>query len=862
MRFMIIDGNSIINRAFYGIRMLNAPDGTPTNAVYGFLSIYRRLMGELSPDAVAVTFDLPEPTFRHKQYALYKAQRRPMPEELRSQIPLLKEVLDAMHVRRCELAGWEADDLLGTASRICEEKGIECVVVTGDKDSLQLIGPHTAVYHIKSRMGRQEVKVYDRDAFFEEYGFEPRGIVDLKALMGDPSDNIPGVPGVGEKTAMDLMAKYGSLEKVYGSLDEIKESIRKKLEAGRDSALMSYDLATIRRDAPMGLDPEDARLCPPDNDKLWRLFRRLDFKKFSDELGLHEPAGDGETSAQAAPEAEKLPLPGPEELKRTLGEGLWAVLYDGISDTWAVSDGKRGFLVTGEDRQTLELLALPEVRKAGYNVKDCQRRLLDLGIEARPWEFDCALAAYLLDPTAQGYELEDLCSRHCGFELLSGENEQLSLLGGDEGALVSRAAALIPLRSELLKKLEAQGLTRVMNEIELPLCPVLARMEKAGFLVDRKAITDFGTALSVEIDRLTGEIYSLCGTEFNINSPKQLGEVLFGKLGLPAPKKTKTGYSTNAEVLEKLRPANPAVGKILEYRELSKLKSTYTDGLLKVIGPDGRIHTSFQMTVTATGRLSSTEPNLQNIPIRRELGGEIRKMFVAPPGMVLVDADYSQIELRILAAISRDEAMTRAFKTGVDIHRATAAGVLGISPEEVTHEERSRAKAVNFGIVYGISAFSLSEDIHVSVAQARDYINAYMARYRGVADYMERTVREARESGAAVTLYGRRRPLPELASSNFNLRSFGERVARNMPIQGTAADIMKLAMIRVDSALRQADLGAQLLLQVHDELIVQCPEGAREQVAEILKKEMEGAAQLAVPLTAEVGWGPTWYAAK
>ena len=507
------------------------------------------------------------------------------------------------------------------------------------------------------------------------------------------------------------------------------------------------------------------------------------------------------------------------------------------------------------------------VKKTGFNIKDDIREALRQGLTTGGWEFDAALAAYLLDPARSGYGLYELSEDNCGFRIESGEEEggQLSLLS-DEGAELKRlsqeAAACLYLEKVLSPRLEAEGLMRVFRDIELPLCPVLAKMELAGFLVDRNALTALGDTLQVEIERLTAEIYSLAGGEFNINSPKQLGEVLFERLMLPAPKKTKTGYSTNADVLEKLKGRHRIIPLVLEYRELSKLKSTYADGLTKMIGTDGRIHTTFQMTVTATGRLSSTDPNLQNIPVRRALGGEIRKAFIAPEGMTLVDADYSQIELRILAHISGDAAMIEAYRTGEDIHRLTAASVLGIPPEEVTKEERGKAKAVNFGIVYGISAFSLSDDIGVSVSEARDYINAYMAKYRGVSDYMERTVLKAKEKGAAFTEYGRKRPLPELKSSNFNLRSFGERVARNMPIQGTAADIMKIAMINADRALSAECPGARLILQVHDELIAECPEADAEKVAAILKREMEGAASLAVPLTAEVNCGKTWYEAK
>ncbi|MBQ2602652.1 MAG: DNA polymerase I [Oscillospiraceae bacterium] len=868
MTVMVIDGNSIVNRAFFGIRMLNAPDGTPTNGIYGFLSILRRVMNDVRPDALAVAFDLHGPTFRKLKYDAYKAQRKGMPEELAVQMPILKEVLDAMNVSRCELSGWEADDLLGTISKKCAERGDRCVLVTGDRDSFQLIGGGTEVYHIKSRMGQTEVKVYDEEAFREEYGFEPINIIDLKALMGDASDNIPGVPGVGEKTAMDLIQRFTTVDRIYSELDslDIKDSVKKKLEAGKESAILSYDLATIRCDAPIEINIEDLGLKSVNNDALYALFTRLGFRKLISEYGLSEPAEEkAKPSDLKKPEKWEEYSEKTDELKKSLSgrlcgfrlneEKTAAALYPEGSDT--------AYIVSGE---ALLFALSPEVKKAGFNIKDDIREALRRGATAGGWEFDAALAAYLLDPARSGYGLYELSEDNCGFKIEAGEEGgQLSLLY-DEGAELKRlsqeAAACLYLAETLEPRLEAEGLERVFRDIELPLCPVLAKMELAGFLVDKNALSALGAALETEIERLTAEIYSLAGTEFNINSPKQLGEVLFERLMLPAPKKTKTGYSTNADVLEKLKGRHRIIPLVLEYRELSKLKSTYADGLTKMIGADGRIHTTFQMTVTATGRLSSTDPNLQNIPVRRELGGEIRKAFIAPEGMTLVDADYSQIELRILAHISGDEAMIEAYRTGEDIHRLTAASVLGIPPEEVTKEERGKAKAVNFGIVYGISAFSLSDDIGVSVTEARDYINAYMAKYRGVSDYMERTVREAKEKGAAFTEYGRKRPLPELKSSNFNLRSFGERVARNMPIQGTAADIMKIAMINADRALSAECPGARLILQVHDELIAECPEADAEKVAAILKREMEGAAKLSVPLTAEVKCGGTWYEAK
>ncbi len=887
MKLVVLDGNSIVNRAFFGVRPLNASDGTPTNAVFGFINILRRILSEEEPDGLCVTFDLPEPTFRHLKYDGYKATRHKMPEELAVQMPILKDTLDAMNIRRYELAGWEADDLLGTIAAKCAGAGWECVVCTGDRDSLQLVSDTTTVDLITTARGQTNTKRVTPEVFREEYGFDPIHMIDLKALMGDTSDNIPGVRGVGEKTAMALIQLYGSVARLYENMPEIYQSpdkkatpaLVKKLTEGRELAELSYDLAAIRREAPLEFKPEDNLLRPVDNDRLYEIFARLEFRKLIDTYKLTPPARAGATAEPMDFQSEcvTVNLADGDSLDRfraALKSGPAAVRFSEDGSLCAVrvdpEEGDAlGFLLDESSpvyRDALEALCAPEVRKSGHDVKDTLRRLGGMGLPMEGWVFDSAVAAYLLDPTASRYELSGLASRYCGFEIVdgAGEDGQFSLLGGVNlsSTLLSEAAAVACLRERLTGKLAENGLTWLFENAEMPLCPVLARMELAGFLVDRQALARFGKALSGQIDTLTEEIYALAGTKFNINSPKQLGEVLFERLSLPTGKKNSRGYSTNVDVLEKLRPLHPIVDKILEFRELSKLKSTYADGLGKVIAPDGRIHTNFQMTVTATGRLSSTEPNLQNIPIRKELGGEIRKMFVAPEGRTLVDADYSQIELRILAHISGDGHMKNAFLTGEDIHRSTAAQVLGIPPEQVTPQQRSHAKAVNFGIVYGISAFSLSEDIGVSVAEARDYINTYMAAYRGVADYMERVIAEARESGVVRTLYGRVRPMPELRASNFTVRSFGERVARNMPIQGTAADIMKIAMVGADRALRESGLDARLLLQVHDELIAECAEEDAEAVRRILIREMEGAASLTVPLTVEAHTGRNWYEAK
>ena len=847
MNLMILDGNSIVNRAFYGVRQLTAPDGTPTNAVYGFLAILQRILEEQKPDALCVSFDLKAPTFRHKAYEGYKAQRKGMPEELALQMPILKEVLDAMGIRRYELEGYEADDILGTASRICEERGWCCTVVTGDKDSLQLVSEKTTVCNVKTRMGQTEVIMYTPERFFEEYGFEPKRMVDLKALMGDSSDNIPGVPGVGEKTAMDLVQRYGTIEEIYKDISalDIKEGVRKKLAAGEESARKSFWLATILRDVPLDFKPEENLWDHNYQPGLYELFKRLGFHKFIEKWGL-QPAEGGESREQSAAMSKiDVDESGMEELLAAVrgAELVSVIAADGL-DCLEICDGKRVYTAAwnrcGDPfNQLLKLLFSPETKKVSHNVKNLMGLLLKEGLGTEGFVFDTALAAYLLEATENDYSLDRISVRYAGAEL--------------EGA-----EAAFQLYGPLDQKLRELHMDKLYYTVELPLCRVLADMEQAGFYVDRKALYEFGESLNSGIAALQESIWGEAGHAFNINSPRQLGEVLFDELMLPSGKKTKTGWSTNADVLEKLRGKHPIVDQVLEYRMLTKLKSTYADGLLKVISDDGRIHTNFQMTVTATGRLSSTEPNLQNIPVRKRLGAQIRKMFVASPGMTLVDADYSQIELRLLAHISGDEAMRDAFLSGEDFHAVTAAKVFNVPLEEVTPTLRSRAKAVNFGIVYGISAFSLAQDIGVWPSEAKAYMDAYLEKYHGVRDYMKAIVEQARAEGYVSTLYGRRRSLPELKSSNFNTRSFGERVALNMPIQGTAADIIKLAMVNVYRRLQSEGLRARLILQVHDELIVECPEDEAERVKEILKSEMENTAQLSVPLIVDAHIGHSW----
>ena len=881
MKLMVIDGNSLINRAFYGIRMLTTKDGQPTNAVYGFVNILLKLLDEEKPDALCVTFDRKAPTFRHLAYEGYKAQRKGMPDELAAQLPVLKDVLAAMNIPRYELDGWEADDLIGTIAARDTAAGWETVIVTGDKDSLQLVSDATRVKLVSTRMGQTTTKEMTPETFREAYGFDPVHIVDLKALMGDTSDNIPGVKGIGEKTAMDLIQRYQSVEAIYADVEgvEAKPAVKKKLAEGEEQARMSYDLATIRCDAPIDFSPEDARRREPDGPALYELFLALEFNKLIDKMGLSggPAAGRADKPAAGAVRQERVTdRVRMEELVEQWRREPWvAVLALPSLDVVAVAwDGGARAALCAADRlegynELLRALFSGEIQKVSHNVKDLMHLLLDEGLSTDGFCFDTALAAYLLSPTDGSYELEKLGITYFNQEfpkakayLAPDAFGPLADPAGPAEAMCAHAALAAALYRALAPKLEELDMHALFYVLELPLGPVLAEMERAGMLVDRRALADFGILLDGRIQADEALIYELAGEEFNINSTQQFGRILFDKLGLPPVKKTKTGYSTNADVLEKLRDKHPIVEAVLDYRQLAKLKSTYVDGLTKVIAADGRIHTSFQNTVTATGRLSSTEPNLQNIPVRTELGAELRKMFVAPAGRVLVDADYSQIELRLLAHIAGDEHMIAAFRAGEDIHTVTASQVFGVPPEQVTHEMRRRAKAVNFGIVYGISDFSLSQDIGVTRAEAKAYMEKYFEKYSGVHAYMTQVVERAKADGYVSTLMGRRRWLPELKSSNFNLRSFGERVALNMPIQGTAADLIKKAMLHVDGRLRREGLEARLVLQVHDELIVECPEGEAEQVQRLLAEEMEHVAELAVPLTAEAHAGKSWAEAK
>ena len=841
MKLLILDGNSVINRAYFGVKPLTNREGLFTHAIYGFLNILEKMEKEEQPEAVCVAFDLHGPTFRHLRYDGYKATRHGMPEELAMQMPVMKDVLRAMNIPIYECQGWEADDVIGTVGRICSNNEWECVVVTGDRDSLQLIDENVHIKLVVSRMGQTSATLYDRAKFEEEYGFEPKKLIDLKALMGDSSDNIPGVKGIGEKTAKDLLHRFGSLDGVYEHIDDpsIKPKQREKLLADKENAYLSYELATIRPEAPIDFEPKDAIVQPYNRPALYNLFQRLEFVRLIDRYGLR-----GADIAVPKQKVQGASLPKAETVPR---DADLCAVYVAPDGTVGVAWEQGVCAMTPMEIQML--CRLPGKELICHDKKSTMHSLTGMGMDFGCIVFDTALAAYDLNPSQSDYPVSKLATNFLGTSV-------------DDGDAAACAEALWFLRPALTRELEKQGMLELYQQVEHPLCDVLFRMEREGIAIDRDQLVQFGEMLSQRIDDCEKLICSYSDGPFNINSTKQLGELLFDKLGLPPVKKTKTGYSTNADVLEKLKSKHAVIPAIMDYRMLTKLKSTYADGLMKVICEDGRIRTTFQNLVTATGRLSSTEPNLQNIPVRTDLGAEIRKMFVPKPGHVLVDADYSQIELRVLAHIAGDKTMQEAFVNGLDIHTVTASQVFGVAPEQVTSLQRRHAKAVNFGIVYGISEFSLAEDIGVSRYEAKEYIDSYLANYPGVRNYMKQVVVDAREKGYTQTLYGRRRYIPELTSSNFNIRSGAERIALNTPIQGTAADIIKLAMIRVDRALAESFPDARLILQVHDELIVECPEEIAAGVAALVSREMEQVAALDVPLTAEAKIGKSWYDAK
>lgn len=857
MKLLVIDGNSILNRAFYGIKLLTTKDGTFTNAVYGFMTMMIKILEDTVPDAVAIAFDLKAPTFRNKKYDEYKAKRKPMPQELASQLPIVKDLLQKLGYKIVECEGFEADDILGTLAKACEDTGNECVLATGDRDSLQLVSPSVTVRLAATKFGKPDVRVYDEARIIEDYGVRPRQLIDIKAIQGDLSDNIPGVKGIGEKGAGELIRKFGSLDGVYENIEspEIRQTMRTKLENYKDDAYLSFELGKIVKNVP--IDTVIEHYIPMQRDEIGAasLMAKLEFFSIIKKLGLEGAAA--EVQLDGGLEAVEFSVLGNVDGAKAIDMATKfekvALVYDFDSGSASLAfDRNVCFLDGCADDDFYRSIFMSDISILTDSIKPLLRKAEELGVNIKQSGFDTSLAAYLLNPSANSYDAKRLIREYdVPMPKVKSEND-----------FMLKAAEIYVLSDVLLERIKKYGQEKLFYDIEMPLAGVLAKMEHFGFAVDRDGIEKYGIELERIIDGLQNSIYDDVGYIFNINSPKQLGEALFEKLMLPVGKKTKTGYSTDAEVLEGLRAYHPCIDKILDYRTLTKLKSAYCDGLLKVISDDGRIHSNFNQTETRTGRISSTEPNLQNIPIKTEQGRELRRFFVAREGCVLVDADYSQIELRVLADVSNDKNMIEAFRNNDDIHTITASQVFNIPIDMVTPQMRGRAKAVNFGIVYGIGAFSLSKSIGVTRREAGDYINSYLAHYSGVAEYMDRVVKDAKKSGYVQTMFSRRRYLPELRSSNFNLRSFGERVARNMPIQGTAADIIKIAMIRVDERLKKEGMQSRLILQVHDELIVEAPKNEAMRAAMILQEEMENAVSLSVPLVADASIGETWFDAK
>lgn len=845
MKLLVVDGNSILNRAFYGIRLLTTKDGQFTNAIYGFLTMLLKIQEDVTPDAVAIAFDLKAPTFRHKAYDGYKSNRKGMPEELHQQLQPLKDLLTLLGYTIITKEGYEADDILGTLSHTCKVNGDECVLATGDRDSLQLINDKVTVRLASTKGGKANAILYDEKKIMEDYGVTPRQLIEIKAIQGDSSDCIPGVPGIGPKGAGDLIQKFNNLDYIYENLDtiDIKDGMRKKLRENKDSAYMSRMLGEIKLDIPIDTDINHYLLNCTQPDEASRMMAKLELFSLIDKFKLKEV----ESAEETPKEKKKYSL----NEKNTIDlSGKELYIYSNSK-----SKGDIDYLYIIEENEIIKTTDVDTVLKSEnkkyvYSSKELFAYADKTGFEIKNLVFDVTLASYLLNPNSSSYDIDKL----------NGEYEVETYDGEDE--FLCNIAPMIDLCNILEKKIEQCNQKKLLNEIEIPLSNVLAKMENLGFAVDKQGIEDFGKMLKENIENLKSEIYNSVGREFNINSPKQLGVALFEDLALPCKKKTKSGYSTSADVLESLKNQHPVVNMVLQYRTLSKLNSTYCEGLLKVIGDDGRIHSSFNQTETRTGRISSTEPNLQNIPVRTELGREMRKFFTAREGWVLVDADYSQIELRVLADISGDKNMIDAFKNNQDIHAITASQVFNMPLDFVTGEMRSRAKAVNFGIVYGIGAYSLAKDIGVTNKEAKNYIESYLKHYSGIDKYMHDVVEKAKDTGYVETVFGRRRYLPELSASNGMTRAFGERVARNAPIQGTAADIIKIAMIKVDKRLTEENLEARLVLQVHDELIVECPSHESMRVAMILQEEMEKAVSLSVPLVADSAVGKTWYDAK
>ena len=853
MRLLAVDGNSIVNRAFYGIRPLTTKDGQFTNAIYGFLTMLYKIKNEENPDAVAIAFDLKTPTFRHKAYAGYKATRKGMPEELASQMEPLKKLLTLLGYRLVTCEGFEADDILGTLAKACEENGNECVIATGDRDSLQLVSDKTSV-HLCSN--KQDI-LYTPEKILETYGVTPKELIEIKAIQGDPSDNIPGVAGIGPKGAGDLIQRYHTVEYIYDHLDEleIKDGVRKKLTASKENAILSRMLGEINCNAPVDTNVENYVVDMKDADECAGFMAKLELFSLIEKYGIKadknaKPEKVEKNSLEVVSDFDENEL-----LKNVKSEKKLYLNFETenkeLKSFAVLFDGK--VYISTDEEIFVKFIADSELEKYTRNIKTLYAYADERNIDVENIVFDIELAAYLIEPSSKDYSDKNLCA---SYEIT------LPVCTDEQNDKYEAFACYAELCEKLGDKIKAHGQEKLLSEIEIPLAKVLARMENIGVCVDRQGIESYGEMLSAQIKELETAIYESAGCEFNINSPKQLGVVLFENLGLPCKKKTKSGYSTNAEVLESLRYEHPVVEMVLRYRTLSKLNSTYCEGLLKVIADDGRIHSNFNQTETRTGRISSTEPNLQNIPMRIELGRLIRKAFLPAKGCVFMDADYSQIELRVLAHMSGDEKLIEAYREAQDIHRITASQVFHIPFDEVTDLQRRNAKAVNFGIVYGISSFGLSQDLSISKKEAAEYIERYFETYPKIKTFLDGLVTEAKEKGYVTTMFGRRRPVPELSSSNFMQRSFGERVAMNSPIQGTAADIIKIAMIRVHDRLLKENLKSRLILTVHDELLVETAIEEEDAVRKILEEEMHGAADLAVTLEIDAHVGKNWYEAK
>lgn len=863
MKLLVLDGNSILNRAFYGVKGLANKKGFFTNGIYGFLTMFNKIKEETLPDAVAIAFDVKKPTFRHEAFEGYKAKRKGMPDDLAKQLPVLKELLKYLGYTILECEGFEADDILGTLAKKCRQSGNECIIATGDRDSLQLVNEKVSVRIASTKFGKPEVTLFDTEKILEDYKVNPQQLIDIKAIQGDTSDNIPGVPGIGQKGASELIQKFGSLSYIYDNIDaiDIKEGMRKKLKDGKESAYMSRMLGTIRDDVPINTNITDFIPKNIDKDNAFNLMTELEMFSLIDKMNLKSELTQPDSlnkNIKYEIQNNNVDL---KKLYNKLKENKKVIFLCEIEKSilsvniiidntiYLIKDCHKSF-----ESFLKDLFQNKNIKKQTYNIKPIISAANQINITLENIDFDAMLASYLINPSSSDYSLSYLSNVY-NLSTPNFEDEKNQMI-------LSNLIILNDIINILKKEIKDNLQEDLLNKIEIPLARVLSNMENIGFKVSANGIKEYSKILEMKILALESQIYSYVGYEFKINSPKQLGTALFENLGLPSGKKTKTGYSTSADVLDGIKYMHPIVEDVLNYRTLSKLKSTYCDGMLKVIESDGRIHSKFNQVETRTGRISSTDPNLQNIPVRTEIGRELRKFFIAKENCVLVDADYSQIELRVLAHIADDENMINAFKSDKDIHSITASQVFNIPENMLTPIMRNRAKAVNFGIVYGISAFSLSKDIGVTVKEAKEYINNYLSHYSGVKEYMQRSIEEAEKLGYSQTMFNRRRYLPELKSSNFNLRSFGKRVAMNMPIQGTAADIIKIAMIKVENRLKKENLNSKLILQVHDELIVESPENESQKVAKILREEMESAVNLKVPLVAEASIGKTWYDAK